>query len=191
MNLDLDFHLAAIALGDALAFTRWVAAAEAPIRGSLCKFAARVDVEVVVQETLLRMWQVAPRVVRDGQANALLRLALRTARNLAIDDLRRAVAVKCTATMTRRSMIASRRSNPTRGCAKTSCAATRLSPTSRVRRCARASIVEEATPMTSWPPAFACGSTRSTRTWRVPASCWPSVCGVPGWSYLKGRCHDD
>jgi DNA-directed RNA polymerase specialized sigma24 family protein len=89
VNLDLDCHLAGIALGDALAFTRWVAAAEGPIRGSLCKFAARVDVEVVVQETLLRMWQVAPRVVRDGQANALLRLALRTARNLAIDDLRR------------------------------------------------------------------------------------------------------
>ena len=47
------------------------------------------DHELLVQETLLRMWQVAPRVRRDGRENSLLRLALRTARNLAIDEVRR------------------------------------------------------------------------------------------------------
>jgi DNA-directed RNA polymerase specialized sigma24 family protein len=43
-----------------------------------------------LQEALLRVWQVAPRCVRDGRGNALLRLGVRIARNLAIDELRRA-----------------------------------------------------------------------------------------------------
>ena len=38
----------------------------------------------------LRIWQVAPRVRADGRPNALLRLAIRSARNLAIDEARRA-----------------------------------------------------------------------------------------------------
>ena len=87
--IDLDDQLAAIAAGDPDAFGRWVAGAEHELRASLASFAATVDVEVIVQETLLRMWQVAPRVERDGRPNALLRLALRTARNLAIDHTRR------------------------------------------------------------------------------------------------------
>jgi RNA polymerase sigma-70 factor (ECF subfamily) len=52
--------------------------------------AARVDCEAVLQEALLRIWQVAPRCRRDERPNALLRLGLRIARNLAIDELRRA-----------------------------------------------------------------------------------------------------
>src|SRR5690606_19310586 len=52
-------------------------------------FAAQVDVEAVLQETLLRVWQVAPRVTPDGSANALLRFAIRAGRNLAISTLRR------------------------------------------------------------------------------------------------------
>lgn len=87
--MDLDHLLPDIARGETQAFTRWVAAAELPVRQSLQRFATRVDVEVVVQETLLRMWQVAPRVVADGRENSLLRLALRSAHNLAIDELRR------------------------------------------------------------------------------------------------------
>lgn len=63
--------------------------AERPIRLTLRRFAARVDTECVVQETLLRIWQVAPRHAPDGQPNSLLRLAVRTARNLAIDQARR------------------------------------------------------------------------------------------------------
>jgi RNA polymerase sigma-70 factor (ECF subfamily) len=44
---------------------------------------------VVLQETLLRAWQFAPRVTRDGGGNSLLRYALRTGRNLAIDHTRK------------------------------------------------------------------------------------------------------
>jgi DNA-directed RNA polymerase specialized sigma24 family protein len=88
--MDLDEHLAAIQAGDADAFERWVAAAEATVRLALRSFAARVDTEAVLQETLLRVWQVAPRFVPDGRPNALVRLAVRTARNLAISDVRRA-----------------------------------------------------------------------------------------------------
>ncbi len=87
---DLDLHLEAIAAGDPDAFARWVVGAEPRVRASLSSFAAQVDTEAVVQETLLRMWQVAPRVKTDGKGDSLLRLAIRSARNLAIDHLRRA-----------------------------------------------------------------------------------------------------
>jgi RNA polymerase sigma-70 factor (ECF subfamily) len=87
--LDLDQHLAAIQAGDADAFGRWVAGAEATVRMSLRPFAARVDTEAVVQEALLRVWQVAPRFVPDGRPNGLVRLAVRIARNLAVSEARR------------------------------------------------------------------------------------------------------
>jgi RNA polymerase sigma-70 factor (ECF subfamily) len=86
---DHDVHLAAIQSGDADAFGRWVAGTEATLRSSLGSFAALVDTEAVVQESLLRVWQVAPRFERDGRPNGLLRLALRIARNLAISERRR------------------------------------------------------------------------------------------------------
>ena len=87
---DLDQHLPAIQGGDPDAFERWVAAAEATVRLSLRSFAAAVDTEAVLQETLLRVWQVAPRFVADGRPNGLLRLAIRIARNLAVSERRRA-----------------------------------------------------------------------------------------------------
>jgi DNA-directed RNA polymerase specialized sigma24 family protein len=90
MTTDLDVHLAAITLGDAGAFGRWLAGAEPPLRQSLRTFAARVDTEATLQEALLRTWQVAPRHTPDGRPNSLLRLSLRIARNLAIDEVRRA-----------------------------------------------------------------------------------------------------
>jgi RNA polymerase sigma-70 factor (ECF subfamily) len=43
----------------------------------------------VLQEALVRVWQVTPRFVPDGRPEALLRLAIRIARNLAVDLLRR------------------------------------------------------------------------------------------------------
>jgi RNA polymerase sigma-70 factor (ECF subfamily) len=86
---DHDVHLAAIQSGDADAFGRWVARTEATLRASLGSFAAFVDTEAVVQESLLRVWQVAPRFERDGRPNGLLRLALRIARNLAISERRK------------------------------------------------------------------------------------------------------
>jgi DNA-directed RNA polymerase specialized sigma24 family protein len=86
---DGDVHLAAIVAGDAPAFGRWMAGAEPRVRASLRAFARAVDVEAVVQETLLRAWQVAPRHVPDGRPDSLLRLAIRIGRNLAISEARR------------------------------------------------------------------------------------------------------
>lgn len=88
--MDETRELAAIGAGDAEAFGRWLARAERPLRLSLRAFAARVDTEAVVQETMLRAWQVAPRVVADGKPEALLRYAIRIARNLALSEVRRA-----------------------------------------------------------------------------------------------------
>jgi RNA polymerase sigma-70 factor (ECF subfamily) len=87
---DLDVHLPAIAAGDEKAFAAWLAAGERRVRLSLRTFAERVDTEAVLQETLLRVWQVAPRMKPDGRPDALLRLAIRIGRNLAVSELRRA-----------------------------------------------------------------------------------------------------
>ena len=89
-TVDLDVYATRIAAGDSAAFGQWIAGAERPLRESLRSFAARVDVEAVLQEALLRTWQVAPKLERDDKPNALLRLSLRMAKNLAIDEVRRA-----------------------------------------------------------------------------------------------------
>jgi len=86
---DTDRELEAVAAGDLDAFARWVAAAEPRIRLSLSRFCRIVDTEAVVQETLLRMWQLAPRFTPDGKPDALLRYAIRTAYNLAAAEARR------------------------------------------------------------------------------------------------------
>ena len=90
---DLDALLDPIRAGDAEAFAGWLAGAEAPLRESLRSFARVVDVEAVLQEALLRTWQIAPRVHPDGKPNALFRVSLRIARNLAVSERRRARAV--------------------------------------------------------------------------------------------------
>ena len=87
--MDADVYLAHIAQGDADAFAAWLSSTEHEVRVSLRAFAATVDTEAVLQEALLRVWQAAPRVVPDGRPNALLRFAVRTARNTAISELRR------------------------------------------------------------------------------------------------------
>lgn len=86
---DAPSELAAIAAGDDRAFARWVSVAEPRIRLSLRRFATAVDTEAVTQETLLRVWQVAPSAKDDGRGAPLLRLGIRIARNLAIDGVRR------------------------------------------------------------------------------------------------------
>jgi RNA polymerase sigma-70 factor (ECF subfamily) len=86
---DLDCHLPGIAAADDGAFARWLVGAEPQLRDALRSFAATADVEAVIQEALLRVWQTAPRLVPDGRPNALLRFAVRTARNLAVDEARR------------------------------------------------------------------------------------------------------
>jgi RNA polymerase sigma-70 factor (ECF subfamily) len=90
--IDLDVEAKEIGAGDPAAFGRWLAGAEAPLRDSLRAFAARVDVESLVQEALLRVWNHAAQIAPDGRPNALLRWGIRAARNLAISELRRARA---------------------------------------------------------------------------------------------------
>lgn len=85
-----ELHLLqAMASGDALAFARWSSSVERPLRLSLRAFATSVDVEAVLQETLLRCWQIAPRFTHDGRPNALLRFAMRTSRNVAVSECRK------------------------------------------------------------------------------------------------------
>ncbi len=86
---DLDFLHPRIAAGDASAFAQWLAGAEPRVRGSLASFARSLDVEAVLQEALVRVWQVAPRFVPDGKPEGLIRFAVRIARNLAVSELRR------------------------------------------------------------------------------------------------------
>jgi RNA polymerase sigma-70 factor (ECF subfamily) len=86
---DLDIHLPQIVAGDPDAFGRWVAGAEPSLRGCLRGYAAHVDTEAVLQEALLRLWQVAPRLVPDGRPNVLLRMGIRVAQNLAVSEARR------------------------------------------------------------------------------------------------------
>jgi DNA-directed RNA polymerase specialized sigma24 family protein len=86
---DLDVHLPGIRAGDAQAFAAWLAGAEPSLRRGLGSFARQVDVEAVLQEALLRTWQVAPRFEPDGRPDGLVRLAQRIATNLAISETRR------------------------------------------------------------------------------------------------------
>ena len=66
-----------------------MAGAEPSLRSSLRTFAVQVDTEAVLQEALLRLWQVAPRVQPDGRPNSLLRVGLRIASNLALAEARK------------------------------------------------------------------------------------------------------
>ncbi|MEZ4441614.1 MAG: sigma-70 family RNA polymerase sigma factor [Polyangiaceae bacterium] len=87
--MDHDLYLPAISSGDPAAFGRWVAGSELRIRASLERYSTQVDTEAVLQETLLRIWQVAPRFRPDGKPDALLRFAIRVGRNLAVSEVRR------------------------------------------------------------------------------------------------------
>lgn len=87
-------QLASIIAGDPDAFGQWIAGVEPSLRRTLKPFAALVDTEAVLQEALLRVWQVAPRFVPDGKPNALLRFAVTTTRNAAVSELRRSAPSK-------------------------------------------------------------------------------------------------
>jgi len=82
-------QLASISAGDDRVFARWCSTVEHPLRSSLRAFAAKTDTEAVLQETLLRVWQVAPRFTHDGKPNALLRFAVRISRNVALSECRK------------------------------------------------------------------------------------------------------
>jgi DNA-directed RNA polymerase specialized sigma24 family protein len=77
--------------GDVGAFANWMASVEHPVRGSLRRFARAIDVESALQETFLRMWVASQNTDRafNGE-NASLRFALRVARNVALEEVRRA-----------------------------------------------------------------------------------------------------
>lgn len=75
--------------GDADAFAEWMGIVEYPLRRSLAAFARAVDVEVVVQESFLRMWLIACDPGRRLQGEkASLKFAIRLARNVALEELR-------------------------------------------------------------------------------------------------------
>lgn len=76
------------------AFGRWLAAVTPSLRRSLRSFAEKIDTEAVVQEASLRMWIIAKAIAQQereplGGANASLRFALRIARNLALNMIRK------------------------------------------------------------------------------------------------------
>jgi DNA-directed RNA polymerase specialized sigma24 family protein len=77
-------------LGDRGAFAQWMGMIEIPLRRSLHRFARAVDVEAVVQETLLRMWLVAmdPQRALEG-SYASLKYAFAVGRIVALEEMRR------------------------------------------------------------------------------------------------------
>jgi RNA polymerase sigma-70 factor (ECF subfamily) len=88
---EIDALFARVRSGDAMAFAEWMGRVERPIRASLHRFSRAVDLEVVMQETFLRMWLMATRSDRLLQGEkASLRMALAVARNVAREEVRRA-----------------------------------------------------------------------------------------------------
>ena len=86
---DVDDLWARVRSGDRIAFGDWMGRVERPIRFSLSRFARNVESEVVVQETLMRMWLLAqePRELKGPDAS--LRFAIGMARNIALGEARR------------------------------------------------------------------------------------------------------
>jgi len=86
----IDAAFAKARAGSHEGFADWMGSVELPIRLSLRCFAQAVDVEAVVQETLLRMWLLSQEGARewDGE-NASLRFAIGVARNIARSEARR------------------------------------------------------------------------------------------------------
>jgi DNA-directed RNA polymerase specialized sigma24 family protein len=87
-SIDDEFRLARS--GDQDAFAKWMAMVELTLRCRLARFARAVDVEVIMQETFMRMWLVALDKTRaiEGE-NASLRFASAIAQNVAREEARR------------------------------------------------------------------------------------------------------
>jgi RNA polymerase sigma-70 factor (ECF subfamily) len=72
------------------AFKDWFKRCEFPLRRSLRHFAAVVDVEAVVQETVIQIWEHdASRISRTSRPEFLLRWAIVVARNKALNIAKR------------------------------------------------------------------------------------------------------
>ena len=93
MASDYDLDVAeweAIVRRDEDVFKRWLERCQIHLRLSLRSFAAVVDVEVVVQETAIRVWERASTIVPDGRPAFLARWAVTVARNKARNEIKRA-----------------------------------------------------------------------------------------------------
>ena len=82
-------ELRAIAGRDQDAFGRWLARHDIPMRLALRRLADLVDVEAIVQETAIVVWQRAPTLVPDGRRGFLWRWAVTVALNRARNEARR------------------------------------------------------------------------------------------------------
>jgi DNA-directed RNA polymerase specialized sigma24 family protein len=87
--IDVDDVFRRVRSGDRAAFSAWVRRVEPALRESMRRFARDADVEGVIQESLLRMWKLAPTLELTGE-NASLRYVYRIARNLALHEASRA-----------------------------------------------------------------------------------------------------
>lgn len=87
-ELEVD-ELQAIVRRDQEAFKRWLKRCESPLKRSLGTFAELVDIEAVVQDTAIKVWQEAPRITPDGRPAFLLRWSRTVAINSARNILRR------------------------------------------------------------------------------------------------------
>jgi RNA polymerase sigma-70 factor (ECF subfamily) len=88
---DIEALFAVAREGDEQSFGDWMGRVERPIHDSLKRFARVVDLEVVMQETFARMWVLARDPSRPLEGpNASLRFAIRVARNVALEEIRRA-----------------------------------------------------------------------------------------------------
>lgn len=86
----IDDLFARVCRADREAFEVWLAEVEIPLRRSLAPWARAVDVESVMQETLIRMWIFALDRGRELEGeNASLRWAVGMARNVARNEARR------------------------------------------------------------------------------------------------------
>ena len=82
-------QLQAIVRRDQDAFGRWVTQHEIPLRLALRRFAELVDVEVIVQETAIVVWERAATIRPDGRRGFLWRWAVTVALNKARNEARR------------------------------------------------------------------------------------------------------
>jgi RNA polymerase sigma factor (sigma-70 family) len=71
-------------------FTRWFARCDILLKQTLRSFADTIDVEAVVQETALKVWQHAAAITPDGRTAFLFRWARTVALNAARTGARRA-----------------------------------------------------------------------------------------------------
>ncbi|MBI3450393.1 MAG: hypothetical protein HY049_15940 [Acidobacteria bacterium] len=87
-SASLDLLFSRVREGDMEAFGAWYARVALPVRRSLRSFARELDVEAVIQEAMMTMWRIAPRLDLQG-AGASLAYAIRVARTGALMEIRK------------------------------------------------------------------------------------------------------